>query len=225
MRAGAESVALTGPSEAATLPGDYALDDRAVAQLRGEIERLERRIAEAERKRADRDVGNEDPHTPVITLIDPRLPAGGQVVRTSAGVERRQVIGRIEAPAGLLSLAVNDRPQSVDEFDIFRAEVPVPSGGASVRIVAIDRQGRRTDLKFALRPESALDDIAPAGGPGGAQFEDLQALTRVASQERASFARPAFQCLEDLQLCSRNGFPWLDCQLTMLVCVFDLALP
>jgi hypothetical protein len=97
---------------------------------------------------------------PSIILIDPAIPltrstdGGGITVQS----KDRNVIGRVDAPAGLVSLLVNDVEATVDKDGFFETEIRVRPVGTLVKILAIDQQGKRAARSFTLR----------RGGPGGA---------------------------------------------------------
>jgi hypothetical protein len=108
---------------------------------------------------------------PEIQMIDPEVSmARGTeqvevpVVRTRTGVGERVVIGKVNAPAGLLTLFVNDQEQQIDDRSLFRATVPIQGEGTSVAIVAVDRQGKRGDLKFVLTPVTEAAAYTEASG-------------------------------------------------------------
>lgn len=95
---------------------------------------------------------------PSIQLIEPPVPEtrGISIVtkdRSSmaqSGPQERTLVGRVDAPAGLVALLVNDVEQQVDDKGLFRAVVPLGEGGNDVSIAAVDRQGRRTERQLRL---------------------------------------------------------------------------
>ena len=151
--------------------------EQALEAKQGEVSELDQELAELrqvfeERRQqlvaltTQRDVALAGP---VISMLEPKLPPtrGKPVIQTRMGAGERELVGRVEAPAGLLSLAVNERPQAYDEHNLFRSTVPLGVAGSEVSIVAIDRQGKRDDLSFVLRPRegsSSPADIEPAAG-------------------------------------------------------------
>jgi hypothetical protein len=89
---------------------------------------------------------------PSIQLIDPLLMVtrNAQAVTVYGNVESRVVVGRVNAPAGLFALTLNDRGVHTDDNGLFRTAVPLVKGSTPVSIIAIDRQGKRTAIEFAL---------------------------------------------------------------------------
>lgn len=92
---------------------------------------------------------------PTIQLIDPPLPLMAQRGETdiASRAEKRSVVGRIDAPAGLLTLTVNDAKISANEKGVFETQIEVPEPGVRVHILAIDKRGERAEVSFKLRPD------------------------------------------------------------------------
>ena len=126
-----------------------------------EIERLDRQIAdlkaEAEQQRTDVVMLAQNNAVnlpaPTIQIIDPLIPLtrGLTVTMAIPPAETRLLVGRVEAPAGLISLTVNDREVTADKKGIFRTEVTLNEADTRVTLVAIDRDGNRGDREFTLR--------------------------------------------------------------------------
>ena len=107
---------------------------------------------------------------PTIQLIDPQIPAsrGPEQVRSSAG--ERVIVGRVDAPAGLVLLSMNDAETPVAENGIFRSKVRVTGDETLVTIVAVDRQGKREERRITLVPEKpATAQAAPSPPPAPAK--------------------------------------------------------
>ena len=121
---------------------------------------------------------------PTITLIDPMLPStraaetrGLIKVSLQSSVTQRPVIGQVQAPAGLLSLTVNDERATPNDAGVFRIDVPV-RGETGVHVAAIDQQGKRADLHFAFADpaRSPPGDQASANRPIGINLGKNHAL-------------------------------------------------
>jgi uncharacterized caspase-like protein len=65
----------------------------------------------------------------------------------------------VTAPAGVLSFQVNDRDEKLDEYGLFRAQVPVTRANTPVSVLAIDKQGKRANIQFVFVSEQ---EAAPA---------------------------------------------------------------
>lgn len=87
---------------------------------------------------------------PEIQLIEPvafnTRGEDGEIVVT--GRERLPVIGKISAPAGLLSLMVNKEQTQVNANNVFQTQVDLTGESTAVRITAIDSQGKRSETIF-----------------------------------------------------------------------------
>lgn len=92
---------------------------------------------------------------PTIQIIDPPvvLTRDTASVEVRAGLAVRDVIGRVTAPAGLLSFTVNDVLQEVDDNGLFKTRVDLGTGKTRVTLLAVDRQGKRTLTEFILEQE------------------------------------------------------------------------
>lgn len=99
---------------------------------------------------------------PEINVIDPPVSNTRSIsnIITPAGVDSRLVVGRIDAPAGLLSLTINGQPQDVDEQGMFKAKVSVSQSKTPVKLVAVDKQGKQNSLEFRLLPEMLAESAS-----------------------------------------------------------------
>ena len=105
---------------------------------------------------------------PSIQLIDPQLVASrGSTLTVSLqpGVKARDLIGRVVAAAGLMSLTVNDHRQPVEENGLFKTSIDVQPGQTPVQIVAVDRQGQRVTSQFLMSSGDALATARPVAKP------------------------------------------------------------
>ena len=141
--------------------------EQEAASQRAEIERLRKR--EGETSGSDtRPVAPDAP--PAIELIDPELVAtrdiGVRAVPLRAPMASVPLVGRVTSGAGLKSLTINGREAAVDSENLFKAQVPVTREREEVRIVAIDRTGRKSTLDFLIL-NRAPQSPAGGGGPGG----------------------------------------------------------
>jgi len=118
---------------------------------------------------------------PSIQLVEPALVATRsiQIVSAPGSGKVHTVVGRVDAPAGLMQLLVNgvEVPASGDGF--FEAEVRVRRMGTPVSVVAIDDQGKRNERNFVLRPDGASSVPASREAPrppSGVDFGRYHAL-------------------------------------------------
>ncbi len=98
---------------------------------------------------------------PTIEIIEPPviLTRSQATVRLRALEQQRQVIGKVSAPAGILSLSVNGVDTVLADNSLFRANVPIKGDPTPVDVVVIDGKGRRAAIAFSfVNPEK----IAPS---------------------------------------------------------------
>src|SRR5262245_32545655 len=73
---------------------------------------------------------------PTIEMIDPPLATRGlPSVKTRSGI-KHVVVGKVTAPAGLLTFTVNNREEKLDEKGLFRVPIPVQRSSVPVTMVA-----------------------------------------------------------------------------------------
>ncbi|NNL84081.1 MAG: hypothetical protein HKP27_00425 [Myxococcales bacterium] len=89
---------------------------------------------------------------PSIQVIEPELGLTRAVrpVFVASGNMQR-IVGRVEAPAGLLSITLNSEAVSVNRHGIFQRDVAVGNEGTDVQIVAVDELGKRATRSFSLQ--------------------------------------------------------------------------
>ncbi len=91
---------------------------------------------------------------PVIEMIDPPLSVarGISSIKAPQGTER-VIVGRVTAPAGLLTFTVNDHEEKLDEEGLFRVKISIQRDNVPVKVVAIDKQGKRSIVEFKFTQE------------------------------------------------------------------------
>lgn len=94
---------------------------------------------------------------PAIEIIDPPLKSlrssDDSVEIKTRAVGERTVVGKVNAPGGLVALIVNDIQITPSDDGMFTQAVSLEFPRTSVNIVAIDGQGQRTQTRFSLIPE------------------------------------------------------------------------
>lgn len=148
------------------LEAQLRLSEGELARQREELTRVERESRQYRQRLAElesREQGEVRAQAvaiapPSIQIIDPPvvLTRSQATVRVRGNPALREVVGKITAPAGLLSFAVNDSPQSTDELGMFKVSVPMMGAETPVSLVAVDRQGKRSELEFTLVPEDGV---------------------------------------------------------------------
>ncbi len=90
--------------------------------------------------------------SPSIEIIEPPviLTRSQATVRLRAMEAQRQVIGKVSAPAGLVSLSVNGVDTELAANNLFRANIPIKGDPTPVDVVVIDGKGRRAAIAFSF---------------------------------------------------------------------------
>ena len=134
-------------------------------KLKKEVDRLNR-DAETYRikiSKFDKEAKQKLPG-PTISLIDPKpvLTRGLNLVTVKEKTITRQIIGKVDAPAGLSQLQINEATYPITIDGIFKAAIPLKStGNTQVKITAVDRQGEKSDVAFILSPEKKRAPFNP----------------------------------------------------------------
>jgi hypothetical protein len=136
-----------------------ATKDREVNDLRASLARLEKEsnAQRAELKRLQQQTADAGPQ---IHLLEPELSItrGTAVARLSGSTENVLVIGRVESAQGLSSLTIDGREEKFQSGNTFRSKISVKDPKKPIRIVAVDRGGRKAMLEFLVpepSPQSA----------------------------------------------------------------------
>ncbi|WP_139297556.1 caspase family protein [Nitrosomonas communis] len=97
---------------------------------------------------------------PQIEIIEPPLVVqrGALAINTRSGLAKRTIVGKVTAPAGLVSLIVNDKEESVHENGLFKVDVPLKSATTPIEIIAVDQNSKRAEMKFIIE-QSKSDSV------------------------------------------------------------------
>ena len=146
---------------------------RQVSELNATMTGLEqdaRRLKEAASEQA-REREQKMAAAPQIEILDPAVQAtrsaGLPAVKVRSTGERI-VVSKVDAPAGLVALIVNDREQKAESGGLFRATVPLQFPETRVSVVAIDGRGQRSALQFLMQPDAPIAGTRQASGEGAA---------------------------------------------------------
>ncbi|MBL8442695.1 MAG: caspase family protein, partial [Zoogloeaceae bacterium] len=183
-----------GAAESASvraLEAQLKLSEQELARQREEIARVQREARDYQQRLAALEarppqgtpvasVQGPAIEAPSIQLIDPpvvltRSPA---TVKIRGNPSVRELVGKVTAPAGLLSFTINDISQNTDELGMFKTSIAMQGNQTPVNLVAVDRQGKRAALEFMLVPEFSATQ-APAVFPSyvaGIKFGRYHAL-------------------------------------------------
>lgn len=107
-----------------------------------------------------------------VEILQPALSVTRGLNKPAASVPPAQhgidVVGRVQAPAGLTSLSLNGQTVTVDAGGLFKMHVPVGDGSdTAVRVAAADKAGGEAVLDFLLVPGPDAKGANMAQGPHG----------------------------------------------------------
>jgi hypothetical protein len=117
---------------------------------------------------------------PKIEIIDPplTLTRGMPSVTLRSILPSRPVTGAVRAPAGVMSLIVNDRSQTVNDAGLFKADVSLGKKETPVNITLVDKKGGRVSVDFIfISPESGVTQIAASAAAASTKPADDIALS------------------------------------------------
>jgi predicted nucleic acid-binding Zn-ribbon protein len=143
-----------------------AAKDREMADLRVKVTKLEA-DATARVRALDETRQKAGGAAPEIQLIEPEVLATRDTtpsVQASRG--ELTLVGKVVSARGLLSLTVDGREQPLDGASMFKSKLAVTAPEQRVRIVAIDRDGRKSTLDFMIRERAGGKPAAVAVGQG-----------------------------------------------------------
>ena len=150
-----------------------------VDQMQTELQRVRQEVARY-RERIDELESNQvivaDLAGPSIQLIDPAAftTRGVSEVRIESS-EQYQIVGKVTAPAGVLSVLVNRHEADLNESNVFRSVVDLSGEKTPIHIAAIDKQGKRTEQVLNLISEAARQAAAKPSLPQ-VEFGEFYAL-------------------------------------------------
>lgn len=157
--------------EATGSASELAKAELALAQRERELKAKQETIAQLERKAEAAEEALEEAQPvqiadagPSIEILDPPmvLTRGRPTIQLRSAVRERRIVGKVAAPAGLLTFNVNDRTTQPDSNGVFDITVPVGRSDTLVEVVAIDATGRRAELEFMLVPRKSTTPVSTA---------------------------------------------------------------
>lgn len=137
------------------LENDLALRENLLQEQRLNIAQLEKAKSEYEQKLIQLQTtrkANEVLAKPSIEIIDPPfvVTRGIPTVRLRSITKQREIVGKVTAPGGLLSLNVNDQQTEANDTGIFKSLIGLKSKSTPVTITAVDKIGNMSELQFIL---------------------------------------------------------------------------
>ncbi len=146
----------------ARLKKQLAEQQSALAAVREKAEALKQQAARLQKEKAAREAAAAQlaASAPSIEIIEPQLPrtrTAGLPTVSAQGGDTKMIVGRVQAPVGVMALTINDVEQTVSEDGMFRTKVPLPNAENKVTVVAVDAKGRRIETAFLItRPAGTV---------------------------------------------------------------------
>jgi len=121
--------------------------------------------------------------SPTIEIIDPpiSLTRSGPSALLRGAVSEREVIGKVDAPAGVSQFVVNGETVKLDEFNLFFLNVPIESKRTYISMNALDNAEQSVGFDFSLYLDAAEGSIAST------KRLDVQASTNISSEKYGKF--------------------------------------
>ncbi len=88
---------------------------------------------------------------PSIQLISPQLVntrGSAPAINVREATKTREIVGRINAPAGLIKLTINGEESSIDDKGMFKTLLPIHAKRTQVKILALDTFGKQANIEF-----------------------------------------------------------------------------
>lgn len=132
-------------------------EERAFSALKQNVNGLEQKIAAVDT--SDVSYGS----LPIIEIIDPPMSITRGVRSASLKPEINQVelVGKVQAPAGLKQFEVNGKAHKPDEYNLFWVDIPVNQSVTPVNIKAVDKKGRKVAFDFSLYSDKSRVSSSP----------------------------------------------------------------
>ena len=118
-----------------------------------------------------------------VEILQPALAMTRGSTKPAASVPKSQdgidIVGRVQAPAGLTTLSLNGQTITVDASGIFKTHVPVAGDNTSVQVSALDKAGGKAVLDFVLVPGPGTKEEARMAQGGSVRIDTLPAGVRL----------------------------------------------
>ncbi|MFW5811089.1 MAG: caspase family protein [Thermodesulfobacteriota bacterium] len=140
---------------------------REAQEMESEVARLASAAREYQNKLSEYNEQARDLPEPEIELIKPKVLAtrSTKIRLDRPGLDQLQIVGKVTAPAGLYSLSINEKPETLDGAGLFDAVVQLEKvNDTEIHIIAVDRQGKRSDIQLMVAALQPQETEKPAHG-------------------------------------------------------------
>lgn len=107
----------------------------------------------------------EQSQPPQIAVIDPPMNFTRGIPRAemAPASQMKEIVGKVEAPAGVQRFTVNGRDEPLDEFHLFWTKVALTGDTTPVNLAVLDK--RQREVKFQFLIQSPRGTSAPKAAP------------------------------------------------------------
>src|SRR5262249_2065228 len=146
---------------------------KALADQSAQIDKLKAQLTQAEldTKAQQGDLDKLRSKTasegPVIRILSPEVYATRDVQLANRILQLQEtvdVVGLVDAAAGLTRFTINGKPENVARNGVFRTPLKITNEVQTMRIAAADKGGRLDTLQLTLSPEGKLTVSAEGAG-------------------------------------------------------------
>ena len=130
-----------------------ARQNQTVSRLEKETWQLSSKLNTVEDKES------QDTTGPTIEITDPLLTAtrGIPTVRLRSIRRTTDIMGRINAPAGIKFFKVNGQPARFGKDGSFKAQIPLGAADNKVSVLVVDNNGRQAVLRFLIQNAAGVE--------------------------------------------------------------------
>lgn len=138
-------------------------NETAIHAKREELKKAKQQVLDAKAEPAAQlALASNNTLPPSIEIIDPpiSLTRSGPSALLRNAVSEREIIGKVDAPAGISEFVVNGESVKLDEFNLFFLNVPIQSKRTYISMSALDKLERSVGFDFSLFLEDAPESFA-----------------------------------------------------------------
>jgi uncharacterized caspase-like protein len=161
--------------ELALHEGKITAQEKEINQLQGSLTQKKTQLKEAQVDKVVTTVVTG----PSIEIIEPPLALmrSKPTAMIPPPANEIEVIGRVSPANDLLAFSINGQKQALDDNGLFKVSQPVNNPNTPIRIVAVDKQGKRAALDFLLVPKqqqsASGDSTVPTPTKQGVLIADV----------------------------------------------------
>jgi len=106
---------------------------------------------------------------PQIAVIDPPMNITRGIARADLppASASKEIVGKIEAPAGVKRFTINGTEQQVDEFNLFWTKVELTGEVTPINLAVLDNRQREAKFQFVIQSPRTAPQAAPAPALSG----------------------------------------------------------